>query len=95
MSVDKATVRRIAKLARIAVQEDGIESMMIELNGILGWIEQLQKIAVEGVEPMTSVVAHKLKMRDDVATAGGDAAAIVANAPQGEDNFFVVPKVVE
>ena len=95
MSVDKATVRRIAKLARIALPEERVEPMMAELNGILGWIEQLQEVNVEGVEPMTSVVAQKLKMREDVVTAGGDAAAIVANAPQSEDNFFVVPKVVE
>jgi len=95
MSVDKATVRRIAKLARIALPEERVEPMMAELNGILGWIEQLQEVNVEGVEPMTSVVTHKLKMREDVVTGGGDAAAIVANAPQSEDNFFVVPKVVE
>jgi len=95
MSVDKATVRRIAKLARIALPEERVEPMMGELNGILGWIEQLQEVKVEGIEPMTSVVTHKLKMREDVVTAGGDAAAIVANAPQSEDNFFVVPKVVE
>lgn len=95
MSVDKATVRRIAKLARIALPEERVEPMMAELNGILSWIEQLQEVNVEGVEPMTSVVAQKLKMREDVVTAGGDAAAIVANAPLSEDNFFVVPKVVE
>ncbi|HEY4115027.1 MAG TPA: Asp-tRNA(Asn)/Glu-tRNA(Gln) amidotransferase subunit GatC [Rhizomicrobium sp.] len=95
MSVDKATVRRIAKLARIALPEERVEPMMAELNGILSWIEQLQEVNVEGVEPMTSVVAQKLKMREDVVTAGGDANAIVANAPQTEDNFFVVPKVVE
>ena len=95
MSVDKATVRRIAKLARIALPEERVESMMGELNNILSWVEQLQEVDIQGVEPMTSVVAQKLKMRDDVVTAGGDAAAIVANAPQSEDNFFVVPKVVE
>jgi aspartyl-tRNA(Asn)/glutamyl-tRNA(Gln) amidotransferase subunit C len=95
MSVDQNTVRRIAKLARIALPEERVEPMMAELNGILGWIEQLQEVDVAGVEPMTSVVAQKLRMRDDVVTAGGDAAAIVANAPQGEDHFFVVPKVVE
>lgn len=95
MSVDKATVRRIAKLGRIALPEERVEPMMAELNGILGWIEQLQEVNIEGVEPMTSVVAQKLKMREDVVTAGGDAAAIVANAPLTEDNFFVVPKVVE
>jgi len=95
MSVDKATVRRIAKLARIAVPEERVEPMMTELNGILGWIEQLQEVDIEAMEPMTSVVVHKLKMREDVVTAGGDATAIVANAPRTEDNFFVVPKVVE
>jgi aspartyl-tRNA(Asn)/glutamyl-tRNA(Gln) amidotransferase subunit C len=95
MSVDKATVRRIAKLARIALPEERVEPMMAELNGILGWIEQLQEVDIEGVEPMTSVVNQKLKMRDDVVTAGGDARAIVANAPVTEDDFFVVPKVVE
>lgn len=95
MSVDKATVRRIAKLARIALPEERAEPMMAELNGILGWIEQLQEVDVEGVEPMTSVVAQTLRMREDVVTAGGDAAAIVANAPHTDDNFFVVPKVLE
>jgi aspartyl-tRNA(Asn)/glutamyl-tRNA(Gln) amidotransferase subunit C len=95
MSVDKATVRRIAKLARIALPEERVEPMMAELNGILGWIEQLHEVNVEGVEPMTSVVAQKLKMREDLVTDGGDAEAIVANAPLSEDNFFVVPKVVE
>jgi aspartyl-tRNA(Asn)/glutamyl-tRNA(Gln) amidotransferase subunit C len=95
MSVDKAAVRRIAKLAHIALAEDRVEPMMAELNGILGWIEQLQEVDVEGIEPMTSVVTHKLKMRDDVVTTGGDAAAVLANAPQAEDHFFVVPKVIE
>lgn len=95
MSVDHKTVRRIAKLARIALPEERVEPMMAELNGILRWIEQLQEVNVEGVEPMTSVVAQKLRMREDVVTAGGDAAAVVANAPLSEDDFFVVPKVVE
>jgi aspartyl-tRNA(Asn)/glutamyl-tRNA(Gln) amidotransferase subunit C len=95
MSVDKATVRRIAKLARIALPDERVAPMMAELNGILGWIEQLHAVDIEGVEPMTSVVAQTLRMRDDVVTSGGDASAIVANAPQSEDNFFVVPKVVE
>ncbi|HEX3944528.1 MAG TPA: Asp-tRNA(Asn)/Glu-tRNA(Gln) amidotransferase subunit GatC [Rhizomicrobium sp.] len=95
MPVDKAAVRRIAKLAHIALAEERVEPMVAELNGILGWIEQLQEVDVEGVEPMTSVVTQKVKMRDDVITAGGDAAAILANAPQTEDHFFVVPKVIE
>jgi aspartyl-tRNA(Asn)/glutamyl-tRNA(Gln) amidotransferase subunit C len=95
MSVDKATVRRIARLARIALPAERVESMAAELNGILGWIEQLQAVDVDGIEPMTSAVAQKLKMREDVVTAGGDASAIVANAPRSEDNFFVVPKVMD
>jgi len=95
MSVDKRTVRHIAKLARIALPEERVEPMMAELNNILGWMEQLQEVDIAGAEPMTSVVAQKLRMRDDVVTAGGDAQAIIGNAPQSEDNFFVVPKVVE
>ena len=95
MPVDKSTVRRIARLARIALPEERAEPMMAELNGILGWIEQLQEVDVDGIEPMTSVVAQTLRMREDVVTAGGDAAAIVANAPQTDDNLFVVPKVLE
>ncbi|MGH6870514.1 MAG: Asp-tRNA(Asn)/Glu-tRNA(Gln) amidotransferase subunit GatC [Rhizomicrobium sp.] len=95
MSVDKDTVRRIAKLARIALPEDRVAPMEGELNGILKWVEQLNEVDVEGVEPMTSVVAQHLRMREDVVTAGGDAGAIVANAPESEDNFFLVPKVVE
>ena len=95
MSVDKDTVRRIARLARIALEEERVEPMVNELNGIFAWVEQLGEVNVEGVEPMTSAVAHKLKMRDDKVTAGGDAKAITANAPMSEDNFFVVPKVVE
>jgi aspartyl-tRNA(Asn)/glutamyl-tRNA(Gln) amidotransferase subunit C len=95
MSVDKDTVRRVAKLARIALEEERVEPMMAELNGILGWIEQLQEVNVDGVPPMTSVVEQKLKMRDDVVTDGGNADALMSNAPGGEDHFFVVRKVVE
>ncbi len=95
MSVDKDTVRRIARLARIALEEERVEPMVNELNGIFAWVEQLGEVNVEGIEPMTSVVAQKLKMRDDKVTAGGDAAAVTANAPSSEDHFFVVPKVVE
>jgi aspartyl-tRNA(Asn)/glutamyl-tRNA(Gln) amidotransferase subunit C len=95
MSVDKDTVRRIARLARLALEEERVEPMVNELNGIFAWVEQLGEVDVEGVEPMTSVVAQTLKMREDKVTAGGDAAAIIANAPVSEDNFFVVPKVVE
>lgn len=95
MSVDKQTVRRIAKLARIALDEERVAPMETELNQILTWVEQLGEVDVEGVEPMTSVVAQKLKMREDVVTTGADAEAVTANAPMREDHFFVVPKVVE
>ncbi|HEX3674242.1 MAG TPA: Asp-tRNA(Asn)/Glu-tRNA(Gln) amidotransferase subunit GatC [Rhizomicrobium sp.] len=95
MSVDKDTVRRIAKLARIALPEDRVAPMEDELNGILKWVEQLNEVDVTGVEPMTSVVAQTLRMREDVVTAGDAAEAVVANAPESEDNFFLVPKVVE
>jgi len=95
MSVDKDTVRRIARLARIALDEARVEPMMKELNGILAWVEQLEEVDVTGIAPMTSVVAQRLKMRPDVVTEGGDAALLVQNAPETEDHFFVVPKVVE
>ncbi len=95
MSVDKDTVRRIAKLARIALDEGRVEPMARELNGIMAWVAQLNEVDVTGVAPMTSVVAQTLKMRDDVVTEGGNADALMANAPGGEDHFFVVPKVVE
>lgn len=95
MSVDKDTVRRIAKLARIALEEERVEPMMNELNQIFAWVEQLGEVDVAGVAPMTSVVEQKLRMRDDEVTAGGDAAAVTFNAPLSEDHFFVVPKVVE
>lgn len=95
MSVDKDTVRRIAKLARLALEEERVEPMMNELNQILAWVQQLEEVDVSGISPMTSVVAQRLKMRDDVVTEGGDAGAVTVNAPLSEDNFFVVPKVVE
>ena len=95
MSVDKNTVRRIAKLARIALPEERVAPMEGELNGILKWVEQLNEVNVEGIEPMTSVVAQSLKMRDDVVTDGDQAEAVTANAPESEDHFFLVPKVVE
>ena len=95
MSVDKDTVRRIAKLARLALDDTRAEAMVSELNGILTWVEQLKEVDIEGVAPLTSVVAQKLKMREDVVTEGGNADALMTNAPGGEDHFFVVPKVVE
>jgi aspartyl-tRNA(Asn)/glutamyl-tRNA(Gln) amidotransferase subunit C len=95
MSVDKDTVRRIARLARLALEEERVEPMVQELNGILAWVEQLKEVDVTGIAPMTSVVEQRLKMRDDVVADGGNADALMANAPGGEDHFFVVPKVVE
>ncbi|HMK78476.1 MAG TPA: Asp-tRNA(Asn)/Glu-tRNA(Gln) amidotransferase subunit GatC [Xanthobacteraceae bacterium] len=95
MSVDAATVRRIAHLARIAVAEDEIEHLRGELNAILAFVEQLGEVNVEGVEPMTSVTPMALKMRADVVTDGNIADDIVKNAPATEDHFFLVPKVVE
>jgi aspartyl-tRNA(Asn)/glutamyl-tRNA(Gln) amidotransferase subunit C len=95
MSVDQATVRRIAHLARIAVEENEVEHLRGEINAILSFVEALADVDVEGVEPMTSVIPMKMKMRRDEVTDGYKAADIVANAPEREDNFFVVPKVVE
>jgi aspartyl-tRNA(Asn)/glutamyl-tRNA(Gln) amidotransferase subunit C len=95
MSVDTATVRRIAHLARIAVAEDEVEHLKGELNAMLAFVEQLSEVNVEGIEAMTSVTPMAMKMRADVVTDGGIAADIVKNAPATEDNFFLVPKVVE
>jgi aspartyl-tRNA(Asn)/glutamyl-tRNA(Gln) amidotransferase subunit C len=95
MSVDAATVRRIAHLARIAVAEDEVEHLCGEINAILAFVEQLQQVNVEGVEPMTSVTPMAMKKRKDVVTDGGDADAVLRNAPAREGNYFVVPKVVE
>jgi aspartyl-tRNA(Asn)/glutamyl-tRNA(Gln) amidotransferase subunit C len=95
MSVDTATVRRIAHLARIAVADEEVEHLKGELNAILAFVEQLGEVNVEGVAPMTSVTPMAMKTRADVVTDGGIAEEIVANAPATEDNFFLVPKVVE
>jgi aspartyl-tRNA(Asn)/glutamyl-tRNA(Gln) amidotransferase subunit C len=95
MSVDAATVRRIAHLARIAVAEEEVEHLRGEINAILAFVEQLSEVEVGGVEPMTSVTPMKMKVRADVVTAGGDPDAILRNAPAREGDFFVVPKVVE
>ncbi len=95
MSVDKDTVRRIAKLARLDVAEARLEPMAGELNGIFQWVEMLGDGNVDGVPAMTSVAAQKLRWREDKVTDGGNADALMQNAPDGEDNFFTVPKVVE
>ncbi len=99
MAIDKDTVRKVARLARIAEPEERLESLARELSGILKWIEQLNEVDIEGVEPMTSTVDVKLPMREDRLasgpTGGGQAESVVANAPKTVDHFFVVPKVVE
>jgi aspartyl-tRNA(Asn)/glutamyl-tRNA(Gln) amidotransferase subunit C len=95
MSVDVATVKRVARLARLAVTDDEAVRMTGELNGILGFVEQLSEVDVSGVEPMTSVIPMAMKMRKDEVNDGNMADRIVANAPMTEQNFFEVPKVVE
>ena len=95
MSVDAATVRRIAHLARIAVAEDEVEHLRGELNAILAFVEQLSEVDVEGVEPMTSVTPMEMKKRPDVVTDGGIPDDVIKNAPAAQDGFFAVPKVVE
>jgi aspartyl-tRNA(Asn)/glutamyl-tRNA(Gln) amidotransferase subunit C len=95
MSIDQNTVRRIAKLARIKVSEDDLARLEGELNSILQWIEMLNEVDTTDVEPMTSVVKMSMKMRDDIVTEGFDPAAVTGNAPRIEDDFYVVPKVVE
>lgn len=95
MSVDAETVRRIAHLARIAVAEEEVDHLQGELNAILAFIEQLREVDVTGVEPMTSVTPMTMKMRADEVTDGNKPEDILRNAPASEDNFFLVPKVVE
>jgi aspartyl-tRNA(Asn)/glutamyl-tRNA(Gln) amidotransferase subunit C len=95
MAIDAATVRRVAHLARIKTPEDRLEPLAQELNGILNWIEQLNEVDVQGVEPMTSNVAQPLRLRDDVVTDGAKVEAVLSNAPKAADGFFVVPKVVD
>jgi aspartyl-tRNA(Asn)/glutamyl-tRNA(Gln) amidotransferase subunit C len=95
MSLDTATIRRIASLARITVAEEQLEPLALELNSILGWIEQLNDVNVDGVEPLTGGAQMAMKMRDDVVTDGGYPEKILANAPDRAGQFFAVPKVVE
>jgi aspartyl-tRNA(Asn)/glutamyl-tRNA(Gln) amidotransferase subunit C len=95
MAIDAATVRKVARLARIAVPEERLDPLAKELSGILQWIEQLGEVDTDGVEPMTSAVAATLPLRDDVVTEGGDASKVLSNAPKSIDGFYVVPKVVE
>jgi aspartyl-tRNA(Asn)/glutamyl-tRNA(Gln) amidotransferase subunit C len=95
MSVDIATVKRVAHLARIAVTAEDAERMTGELNVILGFVEQLNEVDVTGVEPMTSVIPMEMKKRADIVTDGNKPDDIVANAPATQEDFFLVPKVVE
>jgi len=95
MSVDAATVRRIAHLARIAVADNEIEHLRGEINNMLAFVEQLNEVNVDGVEPTASVEDMKLKMRDDIVNDGDDPKRVLANAPASDDGFFLVPKVVE
>jgi aspartyl-tRNA(Asn)/glutamyl-tRNA(Gln) amidotransferase subunit C len=95
MSVDAATVRRIAHLARIAVKDDEISHLQDELNAMLAFVEQLSEVDIDGVEPMTSVTPMAMKKRRDVVTDGGSPDKVLANAPATQDHFFLVPKVVE
>ena len=95
MSVDKATVAKIARLARLRVPEENLDGLAGELNNILGWIEHLNELNTDGVEPMTSVVAMTLPKRQDAVTDGGCAEDVVRNAPEAVGGYFVVPKVIE
>ncbi len=95
MAVDRATVARIAKLARIRVPERDLDALAGELSNILTWIEQLSELDTEGVAPMTSVVAVELPRRADVVTDGGYADKVIENAPESSQTFFAVPKVIE
>jgi aspartyl-tRNA(Asn)/glutamyl-tRNA(Gln) amidotransferase subunit C len=95
MQVDEATVRRIARLARIKITDEEAVSLQGELSGILDWVKQLDEVKADGVEPMTAVIPMTLKKRADVVTDGDKADDIVKNAPASDDHFFVVPKVIE
>ncbi|MFV0492439.1 MAG: Asp-tRNA(Asn)/Glu-tRNA(Gln) amidotransferase subunit GatC [Pseudorhodobacter sp.] len=95
MSIDIDTARKVAKLARIRVEEERLPALAAELSGILGFMEQLEEVNVEGVEPMTSVTPMRLKRRVDEVTDGNQQAAVLRNAPEAREGFFAVPKVVE
>lgn len=95
MAVDEQTVRRIAHLARIKLDDADVEPMMKELNGILGWVDQLAEVNTDGVEPMTSVVAQRLRWREDVVDDGNIQEDVLKNAPEAQFGFFAVPKVIE
>ena len=95
MSIDRETARRVAKLARIKFEEDALDALAGDFNAILGFVEQLNEVDVEGVEPMVSVTPMRLKRREDVVTDGGQQEKVLSNAPDAREGFFAVPKVVE
>ena len=95
MSVDTATVRHIAKLARLQMSDAEVEALVPELNNILGWVEQLGEVNTDGVEPLTAVIDQKLRLRDDVVNDGNCRDAVLSNAPDAQHGFFAVPKVIE
>ena len=95
MSVDAATVKKIASLARIAITDEEVAKIAPELDNILGWIEQLGEVDTDGVEPLAAVIPNTLRLRDDVVTDGNVREKVLANAPQAEHGFFAVPKVIE
>ncbi len=95
MSITSDQVRHIAKLARIAMSDEELERLVPELNNILGWVEQLGEVNTDGVEPLTAVIDQKLRLRDDVVTDGNIRDEVLANAPDAQHGFFVVPKVIE
>ena len=95
MSIDTDTARRVAKLARIKVEEEALPALAQEFNAILGFIEQLEEVDVEGIDPMTSVTPQRLKRREDVVSDGDQPQAVLKNAPDAREGFFAVPKVVE
>lgn len=95
MSIDQNTAARVAKLARIKVDQDALPALAAEFNAILGFIEQLNEVDVDGVEPMTSVTPQRLKRREDVVTDGNQQEKVLANAPDAREGFFAVPKVIE
>jgi aspartyl-tRNA(Asn)/glutamyl-tRNA(Gln) amidotransferase subunit C len=95
MSVSKDQVRHIAKLARIAMSDEEIERLVPELNGIIGWVEQLGEVNTDGVEPLTAVIDQKLRLREDAVNDGNCRDAVLANAPKAQHGFFAVPKVIE
>ena len=95
MSIDESTAAKVAKLARVKVEEDALPALAQEFNAVLGFIEQLNEVDVEGVEPMVSVTPMRLKRREDVVTDGDQQEKILSNAPDAREGFFAVPKVVE